>query len=119
MHTDCQSAIKALERLSANGHPLVQLAPPNQATRLRKIDAHPELIKAAAQYTVTDKGIFLADAVASGQLEETGMIFIDAECMTVSDCTIIHDLSRDIPHPYVSTLQGYLNLEPESATKTG
>ena len=26
VHTDCQSAIKALERMSAKGHPLIQLA---------------------------------------------------------------------------------------------
>ena len=32
--------------------------------------------------------------------------------MTVSDGTIIHDLSAEIIHPYVSTLHGYLNLEP-------
>ena len=112
VHTDCLSAIEAIKRLAVKGHPLLQLAPPNQHERLIHVPAHPELIKAAENYTPKDKGIFLADAVAGGQLDKAGMAFDTRQCLILSDVEALNQLSVDLPHPYVSNQHGHLNLVP-------
>jgi len=81
------------------------------------VPAHPELIKAAADYTVKDTGIFLADEVASGQLEREGLNFDDRYCHIVSDLEVLTHLSRHIPHPSVANQHGKLNTEPRKNTK--
>ena len=112
VHTDCLSAIKAVERLSAKGHPLLQLAPTNQHQRLLHVPAHPELVKAAANYTPKDKGIFLADAVAGGQLDKAGLTFSNQQCLVLSDVEALNQLSLKLTQPYVSNKHGHLNLIP-------
>jgi hypothetical protein len=112
VNTDCEAAIKALRKPKAASHPLIQLAPKNQATRLTHVEAHPELVKAAADYTPKDKGIFLADMIAGGDLGKADMLFDESASLIVSDIQIIHDLSNEVDVPFVSTLGGHLNLEP-------
>ena len=72
---DCQSAIDAQKRMSAKGRALLQLNPSAQSQRLTHVPAHPELVKAAAEYTTKGTGIFLADMLTSGQLADANMHF--------------------------------------------
>ena len=110
--TDCQGAIASLRAPKAWSHALVQLAPSNQATRITHVYAHPELVKAAKDYTSADRGIFLADAVAGGQIHLGDGFLDDRQSLVVSDIEILRDLSAALRQPFISTLAGVINLEP-------